>query len=49
MKHVMPLFKGYPYHCGRCGRNFILFIGPTPPKSSSSSKSKGESQADEQG
>lgn len=26
-KKVFPKFNGYPYHCGTCNRNSILFIG----------------------
>ena len=26
-RRILPLFNGYPYHCGRCKRNFILFVG----------------------
>ncbi|MBZ0266297.1 hypothetical protein K8I28_16690 [bacterium] len=24
---LYPIFDGYPYHCGRCKKKFILFIG----------------------
>ncbi|MDP8205225.1 MAG: hypothetical protein P9L92_01070 [Candidatus Electryonea clarkiae] len=26
-RRLLPFFKGYPYHCGYCKRDFILFIG----------------------
>ncbi len=26
-RHLWPLFNGYPYHCGHCNRNIIMFIG----------------------
>jgi protein-tyrosine-phosphatase len=26
-KKIYPYFDGYPYHCGNCGKTFILFIG----------------------
>ena len=26
-RNVYPIFNGYPFHCGSCNRNIILFIG----------------------
>ena len=26
-KKILPSFNAYPYHCGNCGKNVILFIG----------------------
>jgi protein-tyrosine-phosphatase len=30
-KKVWPRFSGYPYHCGHCNRDVILFIGSDIP------------------
>ena len=27
-KKIYPQFNGYPYHCGNCEKDFILYIGP---------------------
>lgn len=27
-RKIYPRFMGYPYHCGNCDKDFILYIGP---------------------
>jgi len=37
-RKVYPRFKGYPYHCGNCDKDFILYIGPDLKSGKRSSK-----------
>jgi len=39
-RRILPFFNGYPYHCGRCKRDFILFIGSQAFERSDSQRKK---------
>lgn len=32
-RKVLPIFRGYPYHCGNCGKEFVLFVGKDASRS----------------
>ncbi len=35
-RHVYPFFLGYPFHCGSCQTNFVLFVGRNLTKNTKS-------------